>query len=99
MKAADKKQLDAQQQFLQHVAQMLDGIFNPPADEVEGMEGGEIGKTGFGLMIFTPGAISGSHVNWVSNCERPDMRSAMQELLDRWSAQDTVAATVRRNLQ
>ncbi len=80
--------LEAENEIVAAIAAMLDDILNgqrEPDDE----------KHIFALMIFTPGAIGGSHANWVSNGQRPDMLKAMKELVERFEAQDRAGAVLQ----
>lgn len=77
--------LEAENDIMAALAAMLDDILNGERDPDEE-------KHIFALLVFTPGAIGGSHANWVSNGQRPDMLKAMKELVERFEAQDLMAA-------
>ena len=73
--------LEAENDIMAALAAMLDDILNGERDPDEE-------KHIFALLVFTPGAIGGSHANWVSNGQRPDMLKAMKEMVARFEAQD-----------
>lgn len=73
--------LEAENEIMAAMAAMLDDILNGERDPDEE-------KHIFALLVFTPGAIGGSHANWVSNGQRPDMLKAMKEMIARFEAQD-----------
>ena len=73
--------LEAENEIMAALAAMLDDILNGEDHAAEE-------KRIFALLVFTPGAIGGSHANWVSNGQRPDMLKAMKEMVARFEAQD-----------
>lgn len=76
---------EVENEIMAALAAMLDDILN--GERIPGED-----KHVFALIVMTPGAIGGSHANWVSNGERADMLAAMKEMVGRFEAQDQMRA-------
>lgn len=77
--------LDTEDTIMGALAAMLNDILN--GERVPGEN-----PTVFALIVLTPGAIGGSHVNWVTNGERADLVKTMKDLVARCEAQDAMKA-------